>query len=70
MTGFGQAATEPQDDGGSQSSDAEQDPKNTGNDLTRPQNSLDLRVRNLTLGSNEPDKPRLLDCPYNQPDPD
>ncbi len=41
-----QAATEPQDDGGSQSSDAEQDPKNTGNDLTRPQNSLDLRVRN------------------------
>ena len=41
-----QAAAEPQNDGGSQSSDADQDPKNTSNDLTRPQNSLDLRFRN------------------------
>ncbi len=41
-----QTAAEPQDDGGSQNSVADQDPKNIGNDLTRPQNSLDLRFRN------------------------
>ena len=38
-----QAASETQDDGASKASEADQDPKNNGNDLTRPQNSLDLR---------------------------
>jgi len=41
-----QAASDPEGAGGSQSSNADQDPKNTGNDLTRPQNSLVLRFQN------------------------
>jgi len=40
-----QAASETQYDGGSQASNADQDPKNNGNDLTRPQNSIDLRYQ-------------------------
>ncbi len=43
------AAQEPlpeaQGDGGLQKTDSDQDPKNNGSDLTRPQNSLDLRYQ-------------------------
>ena len=40
-----QSASETQDDGESKASKADQDPKNNGDDLTRPQNSLDLRYQ-------------------------